>query len=1589
MNKTLRTFIIIALVLLALMVGGSVFLLQTESGQTFLTNRVLAYLQDKLKTEVRAKVKFEIPNWVVLEDVYIADQSKDTLLAGKRLYAKLNMKTLFDNKAHIDQLELKDIRLKIKQNGTKFNYDFIVDAFTSPPNPNPKADSQPFVLSIDKLNFENISLNYQAIKEQNAADIQLKSFKTSFKKFDLARSIYHFNAIDLEGVKANVAIKNFPKSEEKKTISSDTLNLKLGDINLKDISWLASIAPAKIETKGSVEKLETSVERLFLDKTQVALSKLNLKSSYIQYDDLAAPKQASGFDAGHVLLKNLNFDSKDILYSERLSKAKIEKLRFTEKSGLVVNQLRTDLQLLPKQFLLKELYIKTPKTLLDSKLTLGFESLDALTKHYEKANFDLKLNKSYVALSEIALLVPAFKKNEFYINNQAETIFADGLLKGKLGDLSIEKLSLKTSSNTNIALSGNIKGLPNINEASVNLTLHDLSTNKSQIMRLMPAKTLPDSIEIPNNIQLSGNISGKMKDFYCNLQLNSDFGAAAFDGNLRNILADKNQQYVGKITLDNFNVGRMTHQKDLGVFSLNADVEGQGFDVNTLVASLDGTMLHGEIKGYNYQNLHLTGSLQNKLLNIEAAIKDDNANLQLTGKIDLNTQYPKLNIETKINTLNLQKLNLYADNLGFKGTIKLDLVDTDPTHPEGKISISDATLYQDKAIPLGDITANIANRGQEKTIDVNSPFFKLNANGHFDYTNIADIVLTEINKYFAFPNIPYKPTKPDYDFELSGLVNNHPAIRAFVPQLTQLDSLAFKMQFDDKKDTTVLMTFQTPFIEYDSTQIKGVAFRLFTKDSVARYRTTLQELAMGDFRLRRASLGGRIMHNVVNFNFMVRDSVNKPIHSVAGRLQAIGRDFKIGFQKRGALLNYMHWEADSTGYLMITPDGLMASDLHLFSGKQSIYINSAFARPNAPLEIITENINLGQLGKAFLQDSTLIDGALSGNILLSDYTNKPTFVGNLQAIDLKYTQIALGNLSMNAANETANSIKAKGTLLSNENDINISGIYTLNQKNPLDLKVVMEKLGAKTVEAFSGGMLSKARGNLTGDLSIKGSTDNLLMRGVIGFDTVRFVIPQLGAEYTIQKQKLLFEGQQVRLRDFVLQDSLAQKMFVNGTITLNNLPNFAYNLKINANKFMALDAPRQEGSLFFGQGFVNANINVKGVNDKYKVDGDVKIDERSRITLLLPDDVGGSDDINSVVQFIDVDKPKKEEKIETKKVVYDESKNLKSEVIVNLEADDKSELKIIIDELNGDYLLVKGNAQLTTGINTDDALFMQGRYDITEGTYEMTYQLLKKQFKIEKASRSNIVFMGDPTNAEINITAKYNAEAVPYDLVTKNPTENLKKKIPVGVELIMTGQLLKPMVTFNISISDDILNQSEELKTALEELRKDKSRMDKQVFALLMLNRFIPEQASDILSDLNAESFARQSVSKLVSDQLNRLAADVIKGVKLDVNLMSDYTAQSDTRNTNLNVGVSKAFLNDRISVAVGRNFELENAEARSSEIFDNLTVNYNLTSDGRYRFKAYRKNQYQAILEGFVVETGVGFVINMDYDKLKELFKK
>ena len=1633
------------------MLGGVSFYLQTSSGQIFLTNRVVSYLKTKIdKPFSIQKITYKIPDWIELEGVYFSDNKGDTLLVGKKMYINMDMLGLLNNQVTINEVNLQNIKVNIKRTlpDTTFNFAYIIKAFASKTPPKTVKDTTmgvPLLYKIANLKFQNVGITYLDDVSGVDTKLYLDNTTTSFTDFEPATSKYHLDKLFMNGGNMILRLyKSIPSKSVSSTDISDTLDLAFNELDATKINWkiveeesgllntvklgrltaigdklyvsgekvhLKSVnlyntdASVVFGKKKNVPKQSISVVESSPNNWQVLVDKIMFDDNKIAYQDLAQPIQRRGIDYNNLKISDFKLNSERFFYSENKISGWIFKGAFKEKSGFQLQNLQTDFVYSNRQTFLRKFLLKTPQSILRDELVLNYASFDELSNNIGKVRIKSRLKNSQLAFKDILLLAPDLANTPPFKGNENEILKFSGDASGTVNNLKIPQFTMSGFDQANIKVQGQIMGLPDVNKTALNLNVSTLSITKKDLLKIAPKGIIPTNIELPNKISVVGKIVGKLDNLALNTNLKSDFGNASFKGKLVNISANKNQQYDGFVTFDTFEMGKFLKQTDqIGKITLSANIKGIGFDPKTVRASVNGTIKQAELKGYNYKNVALAANIANQIAQIKGKIQDPNITLDIDTKADISKEFPSIKGNIKIGELNLKALGLYGDKIGIKGDIDVDMQNTNPDNPSGKITINQGTLLQDgKPIKIENTTLIATNSPEGKKISIDAPFLKGNVNGNFNYLQLSDIFVTTINRYFVLPDIAYKPVTQPFNLVMDFKFVKHPLLQAFVPGLTRLDTARFIANLNSQADTVFRASLNLPYVEYDTIQIIKTTLSMSGNATTLTYKGGLDGVVLTSFRVRKTNLVGDVRNNTASFKATFKDSIDKDRHAVAGLFQNVENQYRIRFRRGGLLLNYAPWQVDSTGYIQYGKAGLLINKFNIERGEQRLAVNSTTNTPNGPISIVTDSLNIENFVTLFGTDSTLAGGKIDGKILLSNYMTTPSFTGDIAIKRFRFQRTDIGDLKVNAFNENANKITTRVSLLNQYNDVELTGNYYLKAKNALDFNLDVKKLSAATIQAFSFGQLRRASGNLKGEASIKGSTTNPQLVGNLNFDKVAFDVSQLGSRYLIDGQKLIFEGQTIRLNQFTVSDTLNQPLKVNGTVVLTNIPEVKYDLTVNANNFLVINSTRKDNDFFYGKGIADVDLTLQGISSKAKIDGDIKIRENSNISVIVPNTDNQASETEGIVVFVNNKTPSGEvPKVDTSQAI-NLANNFVSEISLNVEADDKSQLTIVVDEINGDNLVVKGNARLNAGINPAGQPYILGSYDLTEGSYGITFELLKRQFSIQKGS--SLTWTGDPTNADVNITAIYNTTTTPLELMQNDVGDNkdlYRQKMNFEVLLTMAGKLSKPDVTFKIRAQDKekqgIL--SNEIFTAVEAKLKnlDANEVNKQVFALLILNRFFAQNSADFFSNssggTNAEAFARQSVSKILSDQLDKFATDLIKGVDLDINLASTqgfFNGESTTR-TDLSLGLSKAFFNNRIEVKVGRNFELENTSKVSrnpSEVFDNASVNYKLTPDGRYLFRAFRKNQFQSVLEGFIVETGVGFSVTMEYGRFIEMFQK
>jgi hypothetical protein len=265
---------------------------------------------------------------------------------------------------------------------------------------------------------------------------------------------------------------------------------------------------------------------------------------------------------------------------------------------------------------------------------------------------------------------------------------------------------------------------------------------------------------------------------------------------------------------------------------------------------------------------------------------------------------------------------------------------------------------------------------------------------------------------------------------------------------------------------------------------------------------------------------------------------------------------------------------------------------------------------------------------------------------------------------------------------------------------------------------------------------------------------------------------------------------------------------------------------------------------------------------------------------------------------------------------------------------------------------------------------------------------------------SSISFNGDPALAEADVTTEYVIEASPKGLLNYKDDESpaYSQRVPFAVIFMIKGPVTKPVLSFDIQLKEGkvVLKSSvkSDVEHALDRLRSDVSEMNKQVFSLLLTKRFSVTTGYNTLesSNLNANNALKEGVSSFLTEAMNQVADQLIKSVDVDVNMKTYKTDNDPISKTDLGVAVSKDLWQDRLVIRIEENFAMGNTSApvkSGSQYIPDITSTYILSKDGRFQLKAYQKNEYDAVVQGYFTEVGVNFTIELSYDSFRELVRR
>jgi len=1547
-------WVIIGYILLLLLVAA---LIQVPAIQLKVAHFATSYISDKTHTKVELKkINIHFPKSIVVEGLYLEDLQKDTLIYAGQVKVDINYKDLFNNKISINSLAFKEVVLNLSrpENDSLFNYNFLLTAFSD--TTKQKKQTTPWTFSMDNVQMKNIRLHLNDQYGGMKVTANLKQFKLKGANIDLDKQLVHLDLIALS--------RSSIQYSKKDSLASDTIATKIKNQETKN-NW------------------------------KVSVKEIDLKENRLAYNIENKPKLKNTFDVSHLFLRQVTLKASDLLYSSDLTELSITKFSAVDQNGFAISKFETDFRMDPHSISARKIKAKTPNSSIEADLILKFGSMATMMDSLQHLNIQVDMKNVSISNFDILYFSPLLAEQSFIKNNKTNTT-ASGSIRGTFNNLIGKKLVIHIGQNTNLKTDFSIKGLPEFKTAVFHFPNLKLTTSQKDIA-MIAGSSLPQSMELPDKIALEINFKGRMKSFKTTVGLKSSFGTADLFASI-----DSKERFNSKVSFHKFDLGRLLKNREMyGPATLTAEANGQGLDLKTIQAKIKAEVSEIYLNKYNYHNLKVDGQIAGREFQGKINLNDSNAVFEFDGLVNMNPNQEYYKFRLNLKGANLQKLHFTKTDTRIGLNAVADLKGNTAKNINGKAGITNIQItHEGKKYKLDSFLMASINEPKKSELIVKSSLVGIKYSGNLSPTNLTAELTSWINRYFPISkSVKQKKSSEPQNFNFEIQMHNHPIIsEVFLPQLKEFEPGLIQGSFDSQKNE-LLLNAKMKKIVYGTTVINDLALDVHSDSSALNYQLSSSSILNTQVKFDNLLVEGKLADQRIFANISSIDNRQNKKLLIRSQIVMDKENYKITLDPAAFYLMDDRWDLAADNYIKVGKQGFLIHHFNINKAGSEINITSVNDKFKDDLSIGIKNFKLDDISRIIEKDTSFIKGKVDGNVLLKSVNNTYGIIADAQISNLIVREVPIGNLSLKADNPRAERFDIAVSLSGAENNLTANGYYIPNGGNhSINIKAVIQSLSMQTVKAFSMGQITEASGTLSGDFLVAGSTTAPEITGEMVFNNAFITPAMLNNRLELKHETIQIKNDGIYFKSFTLLDSKQNAAKIDGVVKMKNFQDFIFDLQVNSQDFLLFNSTAKNNKEFFGRMVLDSKINIHGPMTLPVINARIKMKKGSNFTFAVPEDKLTSDKGEGVVDFTNAPEPNSILEGTTKKV---QSKSTLTGFDLSsiIEIDKQATLRLLMDPASSDSLVVRGEAALSFSIDRSGKMSLTGTYNLDEGSYLVSLEsVIKRKFSIE--SGSTITWNGDPLDADISINAIYLVRVAPVDLVADQmigmsdaDVNASKQRYPFLVYLKLHGKIMQPEISFEIRLPAEekgILNGAVNAKLTL--LNEDPSALNKQVFALLVLGRFIQENPLQTETS-GVSSAARATVGKLLSTQLNQLSSKMIPGVELnfDVQSYDEYKSGSAQGRTQVDIGVKKQLFNERLSVQVGGVVDVEGDRAKqnsASDITSDVTLEYKITKDGRYRLKGFRHNQYEGVLEGQLVETGAGVVYVRDFNKWKYFFR-
>lgn len=1536
--------------------------------QTYLARRAARVLSERLETKVEvANVQIGLLNRLLIQGVYVQDKQQDTLLYAGELQVRMTDWFVFADKPVIHYIGLENtfVHLYRKADSDVWNYDFILDAFSSPKKKDNNKSSQTVEIDLRKVELDNVRFHMDDKWVGSDMDIDVGYLLVDADGIDYKEKLVAVDEIEVRNaaVFLNEYTGGRPRRARRKKVpvfdvtpfNPDNWRVKVNGVSLKDCAF----------------RLEND-------------------------DDLPVPGL---FDEDHLDVKGVNAAVSDIYITGDTLRGNITQLTGEDRCGLAIKKMHTSVTLSPIATICDKLYLETNRSILKDYYAMHYKHFPNFLDYIDSVEMVANLEGAQIDKRDIMFFAPELA------NLPEIKLTVSGKGKGTVADLSATDLNVADG---HIALKGDLsmKGLPDIYTTYITYTNGEILTTGKGILHYAPQlrgnpNFAADSISYAF---FRGGYEGYIERFTVNGLLKTNLGVVGTDMKM-SIPGFKSDSasYTGIVTTDRLQLGRLVRQPLLGDITMDEQVSGYSFDLENLQLHIDGVLKEFVVNGYRYHNITTLGRLAKKEFKGKIIVDDPNLALTFDGGLNYGGKHLKIDAIAHLLSSNFKAINLTSEDITASADFDLDWTGSSIDDFSGYAKLFHIDMKRNaRRLALDSIYVRSKGDSSNRQLTVLSDAFTASISGSYLLSSLPASVQYYLSRYIPnYINAP-KAYAPDQNLSFKITTTAIDSIFAVtLPIIRGFDSATVSGSLNT---TTKKLTLNAniPYGNIGSVYLHKVSITGDGDFNVIALSTNVDNIAIGDSILYGAlSLTSTIGNDSVSFTLATVSPDMENSIALNGRIVANHDTLQLNILPSEFFMKKARWDIAGGSNIVYSKKYLLVEGLSISSGLQRISAATK-AGSGQPLVITTENLDMSLLGNLQAFAGYQPDGRVNGTIQIEDIFNNLVVNANVRATGVRLGVDTIGAINIVGSYEGAKQlirIDPQTGVFRDNASVVLSGTVSLDSATDGKVAGAIKFYNARVAWAspFLAGLMSNLSGNVNGSVDVWGDYNKPTIDGKLSLSDATLRLDYMGCNYTIPKATVSVNNQRISLGQVQVFDSYKNMAVLSGYFSHDLFNKMRMRLKVSTPKFEVMNLARGENDLFYGKLIAGMDsFTIRGAFDNIRLNLYNGV-PAAKSTLYIPSSSGSYVGTYNYVSFKTYGTDQ-----ETKVL------KRKDRISINLDANlnTLAEIHIVLDPNTEDEIVATGTGNIQMDIPPNNDMRMTGLYTINDGTYTLTFQQLAihRQFRLN--SGSTISFNGPFEETKLAVNAIYSTKARLFDLLTDadkpfvRDNELIDAQTPQQVNIIlhMNGPIYNSLLTFDI----DLENKHSQGSLAYRKLQiinnDDRQKFD-QVASLLLVGAFIPPEG---IGQSTAISGAINNVSQILSSTasagLTNIVNKMIGDRKLNVAVKytnynySDQLTIGNVNRNQLKLGLTKNYLNDRLLVAVGSTSDwgrpATTGAANNFNIAGDFRFQYLLSQNSNLRLNAFQTSDYDLTRDQNIQRRGVGIGWRKSFDNLGEFFR-